>query len=254
MAVGQGARVAIVTGGARGIGRACALTLAEAGFDLALVDVLEPEMASTRREIEALGRKVVCHVADVSDFARAHQVVEAVQAAFGRIDVLLNNAGRPQPKGILEISEIEFDTTVAINLKSCFNYVHAVAPVMLAQGGGRIVSMSSLNAHSGGVTAAVSRFSYAAAKAGILGMTRALAKELGPTILVNAICPGLIRTEVNGNVVILERGDHIAKNGIALGRVGTPQDIAELVRFLAASEPCFITGQDFTVDGFQYQV
>ncbi|TAJ71398.1 MAG: SDR family oxidoreductase [Phenylobacterium sp.] len=254
MAAEEGARVALVTGGARGIGRGCALALAEAGFDLVLVDLLEPEMAATAAEIEGLGRRVERYAADVSDFARAHQVVDLAMAAFGRLDVLVNNAGRPQPKGIFEIAEAEFDTTLAINLKSCFNYIHAVAPVMQVQGGGRIISMSSLNAHSGGVTAAVSRFAYAAAKAGILGMTRALAKELGPNILVNAICPGLIKTEVNGNSVIRERGDQIARDGIALGRVGTPSDVAELVRFLAASEPCFITGQDFVIDGFQFQV
>ncbi|WP_332767034.1 SDR family NAD(P)-dependent oxidoreductase [Phenylobacterium sp.] len=246
--------VAIVTGGARGIGRGCALALAEAGYDLVLIDVLEPEMASTARELEALGRQVLVQVADVSDFQRAQDVVGAAMARFGRIDVLLNNAGRSMAKGMTEITEAEFDATIAVNLKSCFNYIHAVAPIMLAQGGGRIVSMSSLNAHSGGVTAAVSKFAYAAAKAGILGMTRALAKELGPTILVNAICPGLIQTEVNGNVVIRERGEAVARDGIALGRVGSPQDVAQLVRFLATSEPCFITGQDFIVDGFQFQV
>jgi 3-oxoacyl-[acyl-carrier protein] reductase len=247
-------RVAVVTGGARGIGRGCALALAEAGMDLVLVDLLEPEMAATAGEIEALGRRVACHRADVSDFARAQAVVASVQAAFGRIDVLVNNAGRSEAKGIFDITEAEFDAAVAINLKSCFNYIHAVAPIMRGQGGGRIISMSSLNAHSGGVTAAVSRFAYAAAKAGILGMTRALAKELGPDILVNAICPGLIQTEVNGNSVIRERGEQIARDGIALRRVGTPRDVAEIVRFLATSEPCFITGQDFVVDGFQFQV
>jgi 3-oxoacyl-[acyl-carrier protein] reductase len=125
---------------------------------------------------------------------------------------------------------------------------------MLEQGGGRIVSMSSVNAHSGGVTAAVSRFAYASAKAGILGMTRALAKELGPTILVNAICPGLIQTEIPKNRVIVERGAEIARNGIALRRVGQTDDVAQLVLFLATSQPCFITGQDFTVDGFQYNI
>jgi len=250
---GGQARVAVVTGGARGIGRACALSLADAGLDLVLVDVLEPEMAATAREIEDLGRRVACHRADVGDFARA-QAVAAAAKEFGRVDVLVNNAGRSERKGILEINEAEFDAAITVNLKSCFNYIHAIAPIMLAQGGGRIISMSSLNAHSGGVTAAVSRFAYAAAKAGILGMTRALAKELGPDILVNAICPGLIQTEVNGNSVIRERGEQIARDGIALRRVGTPPDVAELVRFLAVSEPCFITGQDFVVDGFQFQV
>jgi len=247
-------KVAVVTGGARGIGRACALALARSGFDIALVDVLEPEMARTKGEIEALGRRVMTCAADVSDFARAQAVAAEVRAGFGRIDVLVNNAGRAQPKGILEISEAEYDTTLAVNLKSCFNYIRAIAPIMLAQGGGRIVSMSSLNAHSGGVTAAVSRFAYAAAKAGIIGMTRALAKELGPTILINAICPGLIRTELAKNPVIVERGEAIARDGIALHRVGTTEDVAQLVVFLAASEPCFITGQDFKVDGFQYNM
>jgi len=252
--MGEGqARVALVTGGARGIGRACALALADAGLDLVLVDMLEAEMKATAREIEACGRRVALHHADVGDFGRAQAIAAAVNAEFGRVDVLVNNAGRSEPKGVLEIAEAEFDAAIATNLKSCFNYVHAIAPIMLARGAGRIISMSSLNAHSGGVTAAVSRFAYAAAKAGILGMTRALAKELGPDILVNAICPGLIQTEANGNSVIRERGDQIARDGIALRRVGTPADVAQLVRFLAVSEPCFITGQDFVVDGFQYQ-
>ena len=247
-------KVAVVTGGARGIGRGCADALARAGYDIALVDVLVPEMQRTAGEIRAVGRDCLTLEADVSLYQRAHEVVAEVHKTFGHIDVLLNNAGRSMPKGILEITEAEFDSTIAVDLKSCFNYIQAVAPVMLAQGGGRIVSMSSLNAHSGGVTAAVSRFAYAAAKAGILGMTRALAKELGPTILINAICPGLIETELAKNPVIVNRGAEIARDGIALHRVGRPADIAQLVVFLATSEPCFITGQDFVVDGFQYNV
>lgn len=250
----QSGRAAIVTGGARGIGRGCALALARRGFDLALVDLLPAELARTAAEIEALGRRALVFEADVADHQRAEAVAAAVRDGFGRIDFLLNNAGRAQPKGILDITEDEFDRTIAINLKSCFNYARAVVPHMRAGGGGRIVSMSSLNALSGGVTAAVSRFAYAAAKAGILGMTRALAKELGPDILVNAICPGLIRTELAKNPVIVERGAELARNGIALGRVGTVEDVAELVCFLATSEPCFITGQEFVVDGFQYNV
>ncbi|EHL99505.1 oxidoreductase, short chain dehydrogenase/reductase family protein [Acetobacteraceae bacterium AT-5844] len=248
------ARTAIVTGGARGIGRGCALALARQGFDIALVDLLAEDMQRTRGEIEALGRRALCFEADTSDFARAAAIAGEVQAAFGRIDFLLNNAGRSQPKGILEIAEEEFDRTIAINLKSCFNYIHAVAPVMMAQGGGRIASISSLNALSGGVTAAVSRFAYATAKAGILGMTRALAKELGPNIIINAICPGLIETELPKNHVITERGAQLAREGIALGRVGKVDDVAQMVVFLATSEPCFITGQHFVVDGFQYHV
>lgn len=243
-------RLAIVTGGARGIGRGCALALAEKGFNIALVDLLEPEMAATAAEIAGFGRIARCYAADVADFSRAAAVVAAIHIDFRRIDVLVNNAGQGNPKGITEITEDEFDRTIAINLKSCFNYIHATAPLMLAAGGGRIVSMSSLNAYSGGVTAAVSRFSYAAAKAGILGMTRALAKELGPSIAINAICPGVIETEL-GNSLTKSRGPELMK-GIALGRLGTPADVAQLVAFLATVEPNFITGQDFVIDGFQF--
>lgn len=244
-------KVALVTGGARGIGRACAQALAAAGHDIVLVDLLVPEMERTAAEIRDAGREVMILEADVASYQRAQEVAAAVKAEFGRVDFLLNNAGKAMPKGILEIAEDEFDRTIAINLKSCFNYIRAVAPMMLEQGGGRIASMSSINALSGGVTAAVSRFAYASAKAGILGMTRALAKELGPTILVNAICPGLIETEL-GNAVTRSRGPQIAASDIALRRLGKPDDIAQVVLFLATSEPCFVTGQTFTVDGFQY--
>jgi 3-oxoacyl-[acyl-carrier protein] reductase len=244
-------KVALVTGGARGIGRACARALARTGYDIAIVDLLVPEMERTAGEIREIGREAIIFEADVASFSHAQEIVAAARQHFGRIDFLLNNAGKANPKGILEIAEDEFDRTIAINLKSCFNYIHAVAPIMLDQGGGRIASMSSINAQSGGVTAAVSRFAYASAKAGILGMTRSLAKELGPSILVNAICPGLIETEL-GNAVTRSRGPEIAARDIALRRLGKPDDIAQVVVFLATSEPCFITGQTFTVDGFQY--
>jgi 3-oxoacyl-[acyl-carrier protein] reductase len=246
------AKTAIVTGGARGIGRGCALGLADKGFDVALVDLLAPEMARTKAEIEAKGRRALVFEADVVDHARAKEIVSAVAKEWGRIDFLLNNAGKAMPKGIFDIAEAEFDRTIAINLKSCFNFIHAVAPVMRAQGGGRIASMSSLNAFTGGVTSAVSKFSYAAAKAGILGMTRSLAKELGPTIAINAICPGVIKTELS-NDMIRAREPELAK-GIALGRLGTPQDVAQLVVFLATNEPNFITGQEFVIDGFQWVI
>jgi 3-oxoacyl-[acyl-carrier protein] reductase len=244
-------KVAVVTGGARGIGRGCALELARRGYDIALVDLLEPEMTRTASEIEALGRRALAYRADVASFARAHEVASDVTRQWSRIDFLLNDAGASNAKGILEIEEEEFDRTIAVNLKSCFNYIHAIAPVMLAQdAGGRIASMSSLNALSGGVTSAVSKHSYAAAKAGILGLTRALAKELGPRIAINAICPGVIETEL-GNSITKARGPELAK-GIVLDRLGTPADVAQLVAFLATCEPCFITGQHFVIDGFQW--
>ena len=141
------AKIALVTGGARGIGRACALALADAGFDIALVDLLAAEKAATARDIEARGVRTLTVQADVSDFARAHAVAEQIVTHWGQLDVLLNNAGAPNPKPILEISEAEFDRTIAVNLKSCFNYVHACAPFMMKQEtGGRIISISSINA------------------------------------------------------------------------------------------------------------
>jgi 3-oxoacyl-[acyl-carrier protein] reductase len=253
MAAMEDRRVAIVTGGARGIGRGCAHALAERGHAVALVDLLVPEMERTRGEIAAMGVPCLTFEADVADHGRARDVAAGVLEAWGRIDVLVNNAGRAMPAGILEIAEEQWDATIDVNLKSCFNYVQAVAPAMLERKWGRIVSMSSLNAHSGGVTAAVSKFAYAAAKAGILGMTRALAKELGPHIAVNAVCPGLIKTEVAKNAVIVEREAELIK-GIALNRVGSPRDVAGLVAFLATVEPNFITGQAITIDGFQWNM
>jgi 3-oxoacyl-[acyl-carrier protein] reductase len=245
-------KVALVTGGARGIGRACARALAAAGHDIVLVDLLVPEMERTAAEIRDTGREVMIVEADVASYQRAQEVALSVKARFGRVDFLLNNAGKAMPKGILEIAEDEFDRTIAINLKSCFNYIRAIAPMMLEQGGGRIASMSSINALSGGVTAAVSRFAYASAKAGILGMTRSLAKELGPSILVNAICPGLIETGMTRPIFerARERGSE-AKIGQLnpLQRHGEPEEIAAMALFLASDDASYVNGQAFAVDG-----
>ena len=199
-----------------------------------------------------MGRTALVYEADVASYSRAQEVVDEVAAQWGRVDFLLNNAGRSMPKGLLEISEEEWDRTLDINLKSCFNWCRAVVPLMLEQGEGRIANMSSLNAHTGGVTSAVSKFAYAAAKAGILGLTRALAKELGPTVHINAICPGVIETEL-GNSLTRARGAELAE-GISLERLGTPQDVANVVAFLATAEPSFMTGQNLVIDGFQWVV
>ncbi len=199
-----------------------------------------------------MGRTALVYEADVASYSRAQEVVDEVVAQWGRVDFLLNNAGRSMPKGLLEISEEEWDRTLDINLKSCFNWCRAVVPLMHEQGGGRIANMSSLNAHTGGVTSAVSKFAYAAAKAGILGLTRALAKELGPTVHINAICPGVIETEL-GNSLTRARGAELAE-GISLERLGTPRDVANVVAFLATAEPSFMTGQTLVIDGFQWVV
>jgi 3-oxoacyl-[acyl-carrier protein] reductase len=243
-------KVALVTGGGRGIGRGCALDLAKHGFDIVLVDLIEDDLARTAAEIESLGREALVHVADVSDHAAAREIVGIVDSLWGRIDVLFNNAGRSMPKGVEEISEQEFDDTIAINLKGAFNYIQPTVPIMRRNGGGRIINMSSMNAHTGGVTSAVSKFAYTAAKAGIIGMTRSLAKELGPEIVVNAVCPGVIKTELS-NAMISAREAELAA-GISMKRVGTPQDVASVVTFLATAEPNFMTGQDIQIDGMQW--
>ncbi|MEQ6249421.1 SDR family NAD(P)-dependent oxidoreductase [Sulfitobacter sp. HNIBRBA3233] len=243
-------KTAIITGGGRGIGRGCAHELARQGCDIVLADLIPDDLANTKAEIEQIGRRCWTYEADVADFARAHDVVADVIATTGGIDVLVNNAGASNTNGIAEITEASFDRTIDINLKGAFNWTHAVVPGMLAREAGRIVMMSSLNAYTGGVTSAVSRFAYTTAKAGLLGMTRALAKELSPHIYVNAICPGVIETE-RSNDMIRARKDELVR-GISLGRTGTPADVAQLVAFLALSEPCFITGQDIAVDGFQW--
>lgn len=249
MSDGQG-KVAIVTGGGRGIGRGCALDLARHGFDIVLVDLIEGDLASTAAEIREIGPQALTFIADVSDHARAAEIVAEVDHLWGRIDVLFNNAGRSMSKGITEISEQEFDNTIAINLKGAFNYIQPTVPVMRRNGGGRIINMSSMNAHTGGVTSAVSKFAYTAAKAGIIGMTRSLAKELGPEIVVNAVCPGVIKTELT-NTMISARETELAA-GISMKRVGTPQDVASVVTFLATAEPNFMTGQDIQIDGMQW--
>ena len=244
--------VAVVTGAARGIGKGCAEALGRRGFELVLVDVLEREVAATAGELDRAGFPACGFVADVADHRRAREVAEAVLERSSGIDVLVNNAGTPMPKGLLEIEEHEWDRTIDVHMKGCFNWCRAVVPSMLERGAGRIVNISSVSAYSGGVTRAVSKFAYAGAKAGILGMTRALAKELGPSVTVNAICPGAVKTEITGPM--LEARAREFTDGICLGRLGTPADIGEVAAFLATVEPNFITGQAITVDGFQWAV
>jgi 3-oxoacyl-[acyl-carrier protein] reductase len=248
--MGSSAKTSIVTGGARGIGRAIALALARHGHNVAIVDIRADELERTAAELRALGVGAMPIVADTSDYVLAHEKAATVMEEWGRIDVLVNDAAMPQTTRILDITEAEWDAGVAVNLKGYFNWSQAVARPMLAGEGGRIVNISSTTANTGPSVHAVSRFAYSATKAGVLGLTRGLARELAPRIAVNAICPGAILTErtAEGFAPHLER----MVAATPLGRVGTPEDVAVVAAFLATAEPMFMTGEIIDVDGGTY--
>ena len=240
-----------MTGAARGIGRATAAALAKAGFAVALVDVRGPQLRETADIVRDAGMEALVLEGDVTSFTTTQRLAREVLTAWTRVDVLVNNAGISQPKGLLEITEEEWDRTIDTHLKGAFNWCKVVAPAMLGQRAGRIVNMSSVSAHTGAGTAAVSKFAYCAAKAGILGLTRGLAKELAPHVTVNAICPGLIATELTAGMIAREGAEALMRS-IPLARLGAPEDIAQVVVFLATVTPCFMTGEVIDVDGGQW--
>ncbi len=242
--------VAVVTGGARGIGRAAALRLAQAGHHIAIADRLLDDLEICAGEIRALGVDCLALPGDVSDFGMVQAQGRQVLQRWGRIDVLVNNAGISQPKPLLEISEAEWDLTMAINLKGYFNWCKSVAQAMVDQRRGRIVNISSVNAHTGAGPNAISKVAYVVAKAGALGLTRALARELAPHVLVNAICPGAIETDLTRERFAPRR--EAIERGIPMGRMGTPQDVAEVILFLSTADPLFMTGEILDVDGGQW--
>jgi 3-oxoacyl-[acyl-carrier protein] reductase len=227
------------------------MALARRGFAVALVDLRERELADAVAAVRGAGGDARGFRGDVADFAAVGRLADDVLTAWGRVDVLVNNAGISQPKGLLEISEEEWDRTIATNLKSAFSWCKAVAPAMLAQRAGRIVNISSVSANTGAGSGAVSKSAYCAAKAGLLGLTRGLAKELAPHVTVNAICPGLIETDLTSGM-IASLGAETLVGAIPLARLGTPADIAEVVAFLATVTPCFMTGEVLDVDGGQF--
>jgi 3-oxoacyl-[acyl-carrier protein] reductase len=242
--------VAVVTGAARGIGLACALRLARAGFNLAMADWLAAELAAAAVIVREAGADVIELAGDVADHGAVLTQGAQVLDRWGRIDVLVNNAGVSQPKPLLEISEAEWDRTIAINLKGYFNWCKAAAPAMMERRGGRIINISSVNAQTGAGPNAVSKVAYVTAKAGALGLTRALARELAPNVLVNAVCPGAIETDLTRERFSARR--EVMERGIPMGRLGTPEDIAEVVWFLAAAKPMYMTGEVVDVDGGQW--
>lgn len=243
-------KVAVVTGAAGGIGYACARRLAARGYAVAIADVAGPAMTDAVKKMVDDGCEVMALEGDVSQYDLVQGQCQSVLDRYGHIDVMINNAGISQPKTILELSEQEWDRTIAVNLKGMFNWCKAVAQPMVDVGSGRIINMSSISANTGGSPDAVSKLAYCASKAGVLGLTRALAKELAPHVMVNALCPGAIRTNLT-EALIQQRQDLITQ-AIPLKRLGTPDDVAVVAEFLATAEPCFITGEVIDVDGGQW--
>ena len=239
-------RVALLTGAGRGIGRATALAFADAGADVAVVATSQ-NAESVAAEVRAKGRKALGFIADAADYTRAQEIGREVVQRLGRIDILFCNAGISQPARFLDLTEEQWDRTMAVNLKGHFNYAKAVAATMLAQKYGRIIAMSSMSAKLGGLHA-VSKTAYVATKAGILGFTRGLARELAPHVTVNAVCPGVIETEMTGSITVSASRAEILK-ATPLGRLGTPEDVAAAVLFLASDQAGFITAEMVDING-----
>lgn len=243
-------RNALITGAARGIGLAIARELAENGVGVVIVDRNSETLAAAIETLRQEGIDALPIEVDVADHAAVQMAAKKIAELGWNIDILVNNAGFAQPKSILEISEQEWDDIIGVHLKGAFNWCKALAPGMVERGFGRIVNMSSVNALTGGGPLALSKVSYATAKAGLLGMTRALARELAPNVCVNAVCPGSIDTELTAGKFVGLHQEII--DSIPLGRFGAPQDIAKVVGFLTMVEPCFVTGEVIDIDGGQY--
>ena len=241
-------KVAIITGGARGMGREIALTLAREGADIAVADMLD--MDGTAQEVTRLGRKVITVKTDITQKNQVQNLIDRTIETFFKVDILVNNAGINRRTLILEMAEEEWDRILAVNLKGTFLCTQAAARHMVERKCGRIINIASVN----GVNNISARSShYSASKAGIIQFTKVCALELGPHgINVNAIAPGTTRTDMNfvqRTPEEVEQAREQYKNKVALRRVGDPQDIANLVLFLASEDSSFITGQVIVADG-----
>lgn len=241
-------KVALVTGASRGIGRAIALTLAEAGADVAVNYAgSEASAGEVVQAIEAMGRKAIKIQADVASSAQVDDMMKHVLETFGKIDILVNNAGITRDNLIMRMKEDEFDQVIATNLKGVFNCVKAATRPMMKQRSGRIINISSVV----GVLGNPGQVNYVAAKAGVIGLTKASARELASRgITVNAVAPGFIETDMTDKMPEGAREQMITQ--IPLSRLGQPEDIAKAVRFLASDDASYMTGQTIHVDGGMY--
>ena len=232
-------KVARVTGAGRGIGKAIAMRYAEAGADVAFTDlVINEAVEQTVKELEAMGVKAKAYASNAALFEETHEVVKQVVADFGRIDVLVNNAGITKDGLMMRMSEEQWDAVINVNLKSAFNFIHAVTPVMAKQRSGSIINMSSVV----GVSGNAGQCNYSASKAGMIGLAKSIAKEMGPRgIRANCIAPGFIITDMT-NQLSQEVKDQWAAQ-IPLRRGGTPEDVANVALFLASDMSSYVSGQ-----------
>ena len=232
-------KVALVTGAGRGIGKAIALRFAEQGADVAFTDLaINEAVEETVRELEAMGIRAKAYASNAANFDETHDVVRQVIEDFGRIDVLVNNAGITKDGLMMRMSEAQWDAVINVNLKSAFNFIHAVVPVMAKQRSGSIINMSSVV----GVSGNAGQCNYSASKAGMIGLAKSIAKEMGPRgIRANCIAPGFIITEMT-NQLSQEIKDQWAAQ-IPLRRGGTPEDVANVALFLASDLSSYVSGQ-----------
>ncbi|MDI6819667.1 MAG: 3-oxoacyl-ACP reductase FabG [Candidatus Hodarchaeaceae archaeon] len=240
-------KVAIVTGASRGIGKAIAFELARSGFDVVISDIEKAdECEENMKRIKELGRESIFVKADVSDFNQVENMVKETVEKFGRVDVLINNAGLNIDKLVTTMTLEQWQKVIDVDLNGVFNCTKAILPYMIQQGGGRIVNVSSMSALDG----AVGQANYAAAKGGIISFTKVIAKEYAQyNILCNAIAPGFIRTRMTDAMPPGLFRDRLARN--PLGRRGEPEEVAKLVRFLV-TEGDYITGQVIGINAGEY--
>jgi len=239
-------KVAVVTGGSRGIGKSISLKLAELGSTVVINYVKNDSYAlEVAQEIEKMGKSALLVKKDVSKINEAEELIEEVYRKFNSIDILVNNAGITKDTLFLRMTEEDFDKVLNTNLKGTFNVTKAAVKYMVKKRYGRIINISSIV----GIYGNVGQANYAAAKAGIIGFTKSLAKELGSRgITVNAVAPGFIKTDMTIPLIEKETEEKIKEN-IPLRRIGLPEDVASLVAFLASDEASYITGQVIAIDG-----
>ena len=238
-------KTALVTGAARGIGKAIALKFAQEGANIAFTDlVIDENGKATEAEIAALGVKAKGYASNAADFAQSEEVVKLVKEDFGSVDILVNNAGITKDGLMLRMSEAQWDAVIAVNLKSAFNFVHACVPVMMRRRGGSIINMASVV----GVHGNAGQANYAASKAGMIALAKSVAQEMGPKgIRANAIAPGFIETAMTEALPDSVREEW--KKKIPLRRGGTPDDVADVAVFLASNLSSYVSGQVIQVDG-----